>query len=584
MSEDEINEVNLTDDENIIVDFIKGEGMSPAIRKFRGNLLLLLKFFIDNSDKEITEKMVKEELGKLQAWLHAGALFHNDQVEFSGKYIFKFQNGLMSFKITTDSAKNVIKQFAELPEKSVLAPGLIEPKKEHIEKALEYFEDFDKCKVDSKNNLTVNIKNVRYKAKCIVQIAYAIANNVVDDYLNAHLYDPGTYKKEVIRILENEGYELEGKSQRKINKSSYKPLLHPPKHPLNQILYGPPGTGKTYNTIDKAIVIFDEEYDGKVEACSNLKELYKQYNEAKREDNSKEKRKNKRDSLKELFKYYKDKEQIEFVTFHQSYGYEEFVEGIKAKTTSTNEIIYKVESGIFKKLSERARGNKDKRYILIIDEINRGNISKIFGELITLIEDSKRQGKGEHIEITLPYSNVNFSVPSNLYIIGTMNTADRSIAPIDTALRRRFVFKEMQPKSSLLHDKTVIDDQDINATIILDIDLEKLLTAINARIEILYDRDHTIGHAYFIDIKTYSDLHFVFQYKILPLLAEYFYEDWKNIKIILNEEDETNGFIQEQKEIKKYLPNQQNGKTIYKIKDGFTPDDFKRIYSKKVAE
>jgi len=419
--------------------------------------------------------------------------------------------------------------------------------------------------------------------------------------------DPEIYKyvsKEIKDGLVNDKIDMEKESTlfdiSESNHNKAKICASPP----NQILYGPPGTGKTYNTINKALEIID----GKVSSD--------------------------RSEAKKRFEELKSSGQIEFVTFHQSYGYEEFVEGIKAKTTDRG-IEYQIEDGIFKKVSKIALRNieqskenavvkKDftvvfkekildnlidndkleikmkkssfyikevdethisfdksggdsqhvlliknlkamyeagkneiilgglsqyynplleylledneiknnekqplKNYILIIDEINRGNISKIFGELITLIEPSKRIGADEEIRVKLPYSGDEFGVPSNLCIIGTMNTADRSIALMDTALRRRFEFVEMMPKAQLLDFEVV------------GVNIKLLLQTINKRVEYLYDRDHTIGHAYFIDIKTKDDLDSVMRNKIIPLLQEYFYDDWEKILMVLGD-----GFVE----------------------------------------
>ncbi|EPM7857743.1 AAA family ATPase [Vibrio alginolyticus] len=450
--------------------------------------------------------------------------------------------------------------------------------------------------------------------------------------------------------------------------------------PLNQILYGPPGTGKTYHTIEAAVKAAEPNFDWT--SRNELKEKYDQLVIDKR---------------------------IRFVTFHQSYGYEEFVEGLRAVSNPDNQIEYPIQSGIFKQIcqdatasatnqpammkpsakiwklsidgvkSSRVRdycfannlaaigwgetgdmsseersaeeqdyfeslgalakssvmefsnrmaegdivvcvkgqwsiqavgvvsGNyqfreegiedrsdfchvipvdwlatgldvnlyelndntrltlktcyeltrftsielyevldksgvklnrygqvdsKQQNYVLVIDEINRGNISKVFGELITLIEPSKRKGQDEALELTLPYSGKPFSVPDNLYIIGTMNTADRSLAMMDTALRRRFDFVEMMPKPELLAGAEV-----------KGVDLQRLLEVLNQRIEILYDREHTLGHAFLLPVKALVDadeedkafkvLVSVFKNKIIPLLEEYFFEDWSKIRLVL---------------------------------------------------
>lgn len=165
-----------------------------------------------------------------------------------------------------------------------------------------------------------------------------------------------------------------------------------------------------------------------------------------------------------------------------------------------------------------------KKYVVVIDEINRGNVSQIFGELITLIEEDKREGRSEALSLTLPYSKTRFSVPPNLYIIGTMNTADRSVEALDTALRRRFVFKAMEPQPELLNEKVVGE-----------IALSTLLTAINERIGYLLDNDHKIGHSYFYNINNgdITGLKAVFNNAIIPLLKEYFYNDYEKIQLVL---------------------------------------------------
>ncbi|KAA1155892.1 McrB family protein [Pseudoalteromonas distincta] len=223
---------------------------------------------------------------------------------------------------------------------------------------------------------------------------------------------------------------------------------------------------------------------------------------------------------------------FEFVTFHQSYGYEEFIEGLRPVTNDDGDISYVVKPGILKRLCKRAEADSNHQYALVIDEINRGNISKIFGELISLIEIDKRAGEKYPLTVTLPYSNLPFSVPNNLDIIGTMNTADRSLTHIDIALRRRFEFIELRTDYSLLSDN------------VEGINLRKLLFTINKRIELLLDREHIIGHALLMKVNNLVDLKKVFITNIMPLLEEYFFEDWDKIKQVFD----GNGFVSELKD------------------------------------
>lgn len=285
----------------------------------------------------------------------------------------------------------------------------------------------------------------------------------------------------------------------------------------NMILYGPPGTGKTYNSVIYAVAICDNLLLDEVKKMP-YEHVLKRYNELKGTEN-----------------------RISFTTFHQSYGYEEFIEGIKPKMDdSGNDISYSIKDGIFKSFCNIAGKDEKRRpYVFVIDEINRGNISKIFGELITLIETTKRKNEKEAMAAILPYSNKLFSVPNNVYIIGTMNTADRSIALLDTALRRRFQFEEMMPDSQVLID--------IGANKIVEngyeLDVAKMLNCINQRIEFLYDREHTIGHAFFVGLKdepTISKLSSIFKKSIIPLLQEYFYEDYSKIMMVLGDNGKMN--------------------------------------------
>ena len=274
---------------------------------------------------------------------------------------------------------------------------------------------------------------------------------------------------------------------------------------LNTILFGPPGTGKTWETISHAVALIDGEDPSKL---VDAKE---------------------RDAAKKRFDELRESGQIQFVTFHQNYAYEDFIEGIRP-VLDENELAYELRDGIFKGLALRAGENESQRYVLIIDEINRGNIAKIFGELITLIEPSKRLGGEDETKAKLPYSQEWFGVPSNLHILGTMNTADRGIALLDTALRRRFHFIERMPNPELV-------EKDIEG-----VDGQALLKAINQRIRAKLDREHQIGHTYFMGKTSIKELADAFQHQIMPLLQECFYDDWEKIRFVLNE----NPFVKEE--------------------------------------
>jgi len=237
------------------------------------------------------------------------------------------------------------------------------------------------------------------------------------------------------------------------------------------IIYGPPGTGKTF-------------------IANKVAEAWTSENPSQ------------------------DKQYIRKVTFHPSYSYEEFVEGIKPKPKGQT-LEYPIEPGIFRIICEEAKNDDPEiKYVLFIDEINRGNISKIFGELITLIEKDKRVVHS----LQLAYSKEEFSVPQNLYIIGTMNTADRSLIQIDAALRRRFGFSELMPKPELLPQK------------IEGVSLRDLLVKLNERIINEGLREKQIGHSYLMFVQNLKDLQFAFANEIVPLLQDYFYDDYKKLE------------------------------------------------------
>ncbi len=272
----------------------------------------------------------------------------------------------------------------------------------------------------------------------------------------------------------------------------------------NLIFYGPPGTGKTYKM--QTEYINNEKY----------------------------------------------KDHCFVTTFHQSFSYEEFVEGLKPFIPDgETEVQYRVEPGVFYQACEQAAklagytsldecikdeanrkekiqaAIKDNKVVLLcIDEINRANVSSAFGDLISLVETSKRLGANYEMIAKLPYSKKNFGVPANLMIVGTMNTADRSIQLLDSALRRRFKFVELLPNYDCLHDKNT------NET------AEKILRSMNNRIRALLDKDHQIGHSYFINKNESKEILEVMREDIIPLLEEYFYNETDKIRIVLNETDD----------------------------------------------
>ena len=266
---------------------------------------------------------------------------------------------------------------------------------------------------------------------------------------------------------------------------------------LSVILYGPPGTGKTYATARRCVAICDGE--------------------AERENELTQSR----------FRELSNSGRVQFITFHESYGYEEFVEGLRPQTDSDVGFRLEPTDGVLKRIVDRARTNEEP-HVLIIDEINRANVSKVMGELITLLEEDKRAGAANEVVVTLPHSRERFTLPANLHILGTMNTADRSIALLDTALRRRFQFEELAPDPELLEDAG-------NAT---GVDLPGVLRAMNERLEWLLDRDHLIGHAWFMTARTKADVDGAMRRKIIPLLAEYFYEDWAKVQAVLGGGDD----------------------------------------------
>lgn len=265
-------------------------------------------------------------------------------------------------------------------------------------------------------------------------------------------------------------------------------------HPLNFIIYGAPGTGKTYSTAEYALAIIESR------AVDTRRKSYEE-----------------RKAVMAAYNDYVRKGQIVFTTFHQSYGYEEFIQGLRPDTKSGKMAFITVD-GVFKRIADDALDNHEKNYVIIIDEINRANISKVFGELITLIESDKRWGEVNETCATLQSGDI-FAVPNNLYIVGTMNSADKSISLIDAALRRRFEFIEQYPNASLVDDPT----------------LRNVLSKINTILaDSLESSDLLIGHSYFMG-KTVDDLCAILNNSIIPLLYEYYYDNKKKVIGVLTD-------------------------------------------------
>lgn len=288
-------------------------------------------------------------------------------------------------------------------------------------------------------------------------------------------------------------------------------------------------------------------------------------------------------------------QRFEFVTFHQAYGYEDFIEGIRPlQDEETENVKYEVVPGVFKRICRRAEADPVQRYAIFIDEINRGNIASIFGELITLLETDKRVVCGDNgsiesgMTLTLPYSGERFGVPANLDVYGAMNTADRSIALLDTALRRRFQFEELMPDSGVIEGSSNgrIEDDEGG-----EIDLRKLLEAINSRIRFLLSRDMTIGHSYFIDVRDFTELKNVLLSRVIPLLQEYFYDDWHRIQLIFRDVGTNRKKIEPQiirhteikeEEIIGFDHDDFEDLTEYSVipENEITPDAIRKIYEK----
>lgn len=321
--------------------------------------------------------------------------------------------------------------------------------------------------------------------------------------------------------------------------------------PQNTILHGPPGTGKTWSTMAEAVRL-----------CLGLDAHDPLLRDEAR-----------RAELREEYERLRLLGQIAFVTFHQNYAYEDFIEGREPRPLEGSAGFQLVaRDGLFLEVARRA-ADSDEEHVLIIDEINRANVSKVFGELITLIEPDKRRGMANAVSLRLPYSQKDFSVPANLHLVGTMNTADRSIALLDTALRRRFVFREIGPDPSLLPDR------------VEGLPLRQVLAAINDRIEYLVDREHRIGHAFFMGDggKDRAAIDGVMRDKVIPLLQEYFFEDWSRVAAVLGESPKKCGGFLDCRELHDPTDGEGEPRWSWSVRAAFAADAYDRLIGIKSA-
>lgn len=307
-----------------------------------------------------------------------------------------------------------------------------------------------------------------------------------EELLDTDLFDPQP-------LLSNQRESTLVPEQIRLDSKNIKPTN------LNFIFYGPPGTGKTYEVIDFAVKLIM----GKDSPTERV-DIVKSFNEL---------RKNSR---------------VEFVTFHQSFGYEDFIEGITpvvVEKDGVSLISYEIKDGILKRFLKNAveQTNKYENLVLIIDELNRGNLSSIFGELISLLEADKREGALNGIPVTLPYSKEEFILPNNLFIVGTMNSTDRSIALMDFAIRRRFEFIYLGPNLTLVPES------------VEDIPVRSAIATLNKQLMYLLGKDYQIGQSFFLttEMQKTEDVKNAWFNKLLPLIGEYFYDDWEKIGLLV---------------------------------------------------